>query len=46
MLKIVIFRNSFLLITVNKIYRAKNKRERMTKRSPELVQGKNIYPLR
>lgn len=42
MLKTVIFRNSFLLITVNKIYRANIKMERMIRISPELVPSMNI----
>ena len=42
MLKIVIFRISFLLITVSKIYRANIKRERMIRISPELIPRMNI----
>ena len=42
MLKTVIFRISFLLITVSKIYRANIKRERMIRISPELVPSMNI----
>ena len=42
MLKIVIFRISFLQITVNKIYRANIKRERVIRISPELIPSMNI----